>query len=54
MNKVYLVRAGRHGEREVAAIEGGVATIGFDNISDLRKYKSRDAVKAEFTTQYPR
>ena len=51
--QVYLVRAGRHGEREAAAIEGGVATIGFDNIGDLRKYKSRDAVKAEFAAQYP-
>ena len=51
--QVYVVRAGRHGERETAALEKGIATIGFDNIGDLRNYKSRNKVKAHFAELYP-
>ena len=52
-SEVYVVRAGRHGEREAAALEANVATIGFDNIGDLTKYRSREAVKAHFAELYP-
>jgi len=43
-DQVFLVRAGKHGERESAALEAGVATIGFDGVPDLRKFKDRYAV----------
>jgi restriction system protein len=51
--QVYVVRAGRHGEREAAALEANVATIGFDNIGDLTEFNTRDAVKAHFAERYP-
>lgn len=52
-DQVFLVRAGKHGERETAALEAGVATIGFDDLGDLRKFKDRDAVKAFYAEMYP-
>jgi predicted Mrr-cat superfamily restriction endonuclease len=51
--QVYLVRDGRHGEREVSAIENGVATIGFNDIGDMRKFTSREQVKEHFAEVYP-
>lgn len=52
-NNAYVIRAGRHGEREAAAIENNVAAIGFDDIGDLRQYKNRAEVKARYAELYP-
>ena len=52
-DKVFLVRAGKHGEREAAALEANVATIGFDDLDDLRKFKDRTAIKARYAEMYP-
>ncbi|PHI19218.1 restriction endonuclease [Lewinellaceae bacterium SD302] len=54
LNKqVYVVRAGRHGEREAAALESEVATIGFTSIGNLLEFSSRDEIKAHFATEFP-
>lgn len=41
---VWLVRAGRHGEDEAAALEQGLSIIGFVEVSDLGKCKSSDDI----------
>lgn len=51
--QVYVIRAGRHGEREAAALEANVATIGFDDIGNLTQFDTRDDVKAHFAERYP-
>jgi restriction system protein len=38
--RVWLVRAGKHGEDEEAALSNGLAIIGFREIGDLGKYDS--------------
>ena len=40
-NKVYLARAGGHGEDEETAIEGGLAILGFRNVPSLAAAKER-------------
>lgn len=50
---VWLVRAGKHGEKEAYAIESGVAVIGWDEIPDLTKAQSRDEVCALFSQKHP-
>lgn len=39
---VWLVRAGRHGEREYLALEKGLAVIGWGELPDLSPIKSRE------------
>ena len=42
--RVWIVRAGRHGERETWAIDAGFAGGGFGEVADLAGAESRDAV----------
>jgi len=51
--KVWLVRAGRHGEREQIALEQGFVVAGWDEIPDLAGANSRDAVKKILETADP-
>lgn len=44
MTRLWIVRAGRHGERELAAIEQSKLLPGFLEVGDLRKYPDRDAI----------
>jgi predicted Mrr-cat superfamily restriction endonuclease len=37
-----MVRAGRHGERELEAIEKGFVAIGWDALPDMSKIKNRE------------
>ena len=39
---VWLVRAGRNGERESFALEENLAVIGFDELPDLVQVHTRD------------
>jgi restriction system protein len=50
---VWLVRAGRHGEREEAALEKGMAVIGWDELPDLSPIKSREALTQLLKDTYP-
>jgi predicted Mrr-cat superfamily restriction endonuclease len=38
--KVWVIRAGRDGQGEEAAIEKGLATIGFNDVKDLAVFSS--------------
>lgn len=42
---VWMVRAGRHGERENLALENGIAVIGWQDLADLSKVKSKDELR---------
>lgn len=42
---VWLVRAGKHGERQEFALQNGEAVIGWSELPDLSKTKSREEMK---------
>jgi restriction system protein len=44
MTKLWIVRAGKQGERELAAIEQNSLFPGFLEVRDLRKYPDREAI----------
>ena len=46
---VWVVRAGRHGDREEDALQGNFVTIGWNEISDLAAFPD----KAALTKIYP-
>ena len=48
---VWVVRGGRHGEREEEALENGMLTIGFDSMNDLSGVISPAAVAREVTRE---
>lgn len=50
---LWLVRAGKHGERESEALDMGIATVGWNKIGDLAAYQSRDAIAGALRTVYP-
>ncbi|MHB9058774.1 MAG: restriction endonuclease [Bacillota bacterium] len=50
---LWLVRAGRHGEREGVALEKGVAAIGWDELPDLAKVSSKEELEELYKTHYP-
>jgi restriction system protein len=50
---LFMVRAGRHGEREDIAIKECVVTIGWEEIGDLSKIQDREALKHLFEETYP-
>lgn len=44
MKRLWLVRAGRHGEREQTALDKNVVAPGFERVPDLSKARDRDAI----------
>jgi restriction system protein len=50
---VWLIRAGKFGEREDFAIEHGIAVIGWDELSDLSAVNSREALSEQMAEKYP-
>jgi restriction system protein len=44
MNRLWIVRAGKHGERELAAIEQNRLLPGFLEVGDLRTLQGRDEI----------
>lgn len=46
MTRLWIVRAGAHGERELAAIAESRLLPGFTEVGDLRLYPDRDAIVA--------
>jgi restriction system protein len=51
---IWLVRAGAHGEQEEAALENGMAVIGWDDLSDLTQIKTREALAQLLKGNVPR
>lgn len=51
--RVWLIRAGRHGEDEEAALTDGMAIIGFTEFGDLRQYASAEAIAETFLSKKP-
>jgi len=51
--KVYLVRAGRFGEREKAALENNLAIVGFSRVPSLADIKDREALRSLVEAAYP-
>lgn len=50
---LWLVRAGRHGEREDFALENNVVVIGWDGLKDLSAISSRDELVRVMAEVYP-
>ncbi|WP_199426656.1 restriction endonuclease [Thermaerobacillus caldiproteolyticus] len=51
---VWLVRAGRNGEQQEAALENGVAVIGWNELPDLSNIQTREQLKKLFNKVYPK
>jgi restriction system protein len=50
---VWMVRAGRNGEREDTALDKNLAVIGWDSLPDLTTFASRENLEAECRRIYP-
>jgi restriction system protein len=50
---LWLVRAGRYGEREDFALENNLAVIGWDNLPDLSRLQGRVELAEILTKNYP-
>src|SRR5262245_36058812 len=50
---IWLVRAGRRGEREAFDLEHGVAAIGWDELPDLSTFGTRDLLVQAVDRTYP-
>jgi len=50
---VWLVRAGKYGEREQTALNENVVTIGWDELPDLSSIDSREALADLYSRVYP-
>lgn len=50
---LWLVRAGKHGEQEQAALQHGVAVIGWNELRDLSGIKTREELLRLLEQTYP-
>ena len=50
---LWLVRAGKYGEREELALENGVAVIGWDELPELSSIQDRSELTALMEATYP-
>jgi restriction system protein len=50
---VWLVRAGKNGEREDEVLNNGIAAIGWTKLPDLSDIKSKEELKSRFDQVYP-
>jgi len=53
MMAVWLVRAGKNGQRQNFALENNCVVIGWDNCPDLRQFETREALDAAYTALKP-
>lgn len=53
MTRLWLVRAGKHGEREQAVLEQGVLQPGFDWVGSLAGCSTREAIAKELAAVWP-
>ena len=50
---LWLVRAGKYGEREQLALDNGLVTIGWDDMPDLKSFPSRDELASYYRKNNP-
>ncbi len=50
---LWMVRAGKHGERESLALEQNIAVIGWEDLPDLSKIKTREVLSELLKETYP-
>ena len=50
---LWVARAGRHGENESYALSNNVVVVGWEDLSDLSSFTSRDALLASMLDTYP-
>lgn len=50
---VWLVRAGKNGEREEESIQNNITAIGWLELPDVSKIESRDELKSLMERIYP-
>ena len=50
---LYVVRAGRHGEWEQIDLSEGITTIGWVQLPDLSRMKSKEELRAIYRSAYP-
>lgn len=53
MTRLWIVRAGRNGERELDAISHGKLMLGFGEVGDLSNLNSREAILEHLATAMP-
>jgi restriction system protein len=55
LNKMalWLVRAGRHGEQEQAALEHNVVTIAWNDLPDLSDIRDRESLRELYSKVLP-
>jgi len=49
---LWMVRAGKHGEKEDVALREGVATIGWNDVPDLSSIKTREELEKVYMKTY--
>ncbi len=50
---LWMVRAGSHGEDEQTALDNGLVTIGWNDLGDLSRVKSKDELMNLYVKAYP-
>ena len=50
---LWVVRAGKHGERENLALEKGAAIVGWEDMPDLSRISDREALRKVLSEVYP-
>lgn len=50
---IWLVRAGRYGDQEQAALDNNIVTIGWNDLGDISSYQNKEVFFGFFETTYP-
>jgi len=50
---LWMVRAGKYGEREQEAIQNNLVTIGWNDFSDLTQYTTKESLIKEYSKLFP-
>lgn len=50
---IWLVRAGRYGDQEQAALDNNIVTIGWNDLGNISDFQSKEAFLELFETTYP-
>jgi restriction system protein len=53
MTRLWIARAGKHGEYELEALSEGFAIIGFHEVGDLSRFRSRDEIVGHLQDAMP-
>lgn len=52
-SRAWLIRGGRNGEREEAALRDGLAITGWDELGDLKKYANKNQILSDLLEVFP-